>query len=392
MSATSQLGAIPWFIRVPTVMSLCAVALSLAISPAQAESLRQQQWHLEALNITQVHQISKGKDVVVAVVDTGVDATHPDLVGRVLPGVQPNNSSANGQLDEDGHGTSMAGTIAGTNSGGKGILGIAPEAKILPVKVSEGKAIAKPAEVAAGIRDAVDRGAKVINISWSGSAPANARADINYALSKDVVVVAGSGNVSAGQQGVGWPANVPGVIAVTGTDRSGNIWSGSTQGIEAVVSAPATDIISASPRSVYASQYNTGDGTSSSSAIVAGIVALVRAKYPNMSAINVINRIIKTADDAGPIGRDAQYGFGRVNALKALTQDVPEVNANPLVIASGSVQPSSTDTPKMIYASETPGNNASGGRASRVLPYVGIGLVVLLLAVFAIRIRSGRNQ
>jgi membrane-anchored mycosin MYCP len=158
-----------WAFRAHIVLVLSISGLLLGVSPAQADTRRQRQWHLEALNIVQVHQISKGKDVVVAVVDTGVDATHPDLVGRILPGVQIDNSNANGQQDDDGHGTLVAGIISGTDSGSDGILGIAPEAKILPVKVSRGKSIANGEEVSLGIRDAVDHGAKVINISWAGT-------------------------------------------------------------------------------------------------------------------------------------------------------------------------------------------------------------------------------
>jgi membrane-anchored mycosin MYCP len=329
---------------------------------------------------------------LVGVVDTGVDAAHPDLVGRVLPGADIYETGIDASTDNDGHGTRMAGVIAGTNSGNDGILGIAPEARILPIRIVTEYGSTTANKIAEGIQEAVNRGARVINVSWAHCSKDDPTSAINYAISKDVVVVAGSGNTAMGHSGVCWPANIPGVIAVTGTDRSGVFWAGSTQGPEAVVSAPATDILSAIPRAVSSSQYSIGNGTSDSTAIVSGIAALLRAKYPNMSAANVINRIIRTADDAGPAGRDAQYGYGKVNALKALTQDVPEVKTNPLVSGTSSSAPATTSAavPQMEYASGSPTNTQGKNDRSVIYIGVGAGLAIVLLTIFVIRGRRTR--
>lgn len=378
-------------LRIPAVLVLLSLGLSLAADPAQAETRRQREWHLAALGITQVHQVSKGKDVVVGVVDTGVDASHPDLAGRIIPGIDLYDSNGNGQTDKDGHGTSMAGIIAGTGSGTDGILGIAPEAKILPVKITDRESTATAESIKLGIQKAVDHGAKVINVSWATATTLESNSIIDYALSKDVVIVAGAGNTSLGQTEVCWPANTSGVIAVTATDRSGSFWSGSAKGPEAVVSAPGTDIISTSPRELYASGYNLGEGTSASSAIVSGIAALIRAKYPNMSAANVINRMIRTADDAGPSGRDPQYGYGKVNALKALTQDVPEVKSNPLITASESTGSSpSANSLGMVYATNPPSKKQSKNGNALIYTVAGVAALILTLTAFRIRARGNK--
>src|SRR5690606_25976228 len=152
---------------------------------------------------------------------------------------------------------------------------------------------------------------------------------VECALSKDVVIIAGAGNTSAGHRTVQAPANIPGVIAVTGLDQRGDLWSGSAQGPEAVISAPAEEIVSADIPTTPRSRYSLGDGTSDATAIVSGAAPLIRSQYPNLDAANVINRIIRTADDAVPPGRDPQYGFGKIYALRALTASVPEVTTNP---------------------------------------------------------------
>ncbi|MGC4750487.1 S8 family serine peptidase, partial [Micromonospora sp. DT201] len=314
----------------PLAASLLSVLLVGAVAqPAVAAPQRAEQWYLDELRIDQVRKLSTGRGVIVGVVDGGVDATHPDIRGQVLPGGRSYGAVGDGRADEEGHGTHMAGIIAATNAAADGVDGIAPGARILPIKIKKGKVLASSQAVAQGIRLAVDGGATVINVSVGGAAAASPgeKQAIAYALARDVVVVVSAGNTAKGEKAVISPANVPGVIAVTGTTRGGAFWSGSVQGSEAVVAAPGDGIFNIGPDHGY----GWGDGTSDSAAIVSGVAALIRSKYPDLDAANVINRIIRTARDAGPAGRDPQYGFGRIDPVAALTADVPVVSVNPLL-------------------------------------------------------------
>jgi membrane-anchored mycosin MYCP len=376
--------------RLAALLLATATAATCLANPAFAETRRQRQWYLENLNITQVQKVSRGQGVTAAVVDSGVDCGHPDLAGQTLRGVRVDGQTGDGCTDADGHGTHMASIIAATAAGTDGVLGIAPGVKILPVKTSAGTAGGDVAALKAGIRAAADNGAKVINLSVSAEVSAIDTSDIEYALSKDAVVVAAAGNTSAGQTKVMWPARVPGVIAVTGYNKQGTFWSGSAQGAEAVISAPAEDILAASSRSSYASGYTTGNGTSDATAIVSAIVALIRAKYPNLNAASVINRLISTADDAGPPGRDSQYGFGKVNPLKALTATVSEVTANPLVSASAGVSATGTGDPLDQYTA--PGSDTPPGFIALIAAMIAIGVGVVSFIVRAITRRLRRRR
>ncbi|MFF5176535.1 S8 family serine peptidase [Micromonospora sp. NPDC000316] len=328
-------------------LALCAAlapAVTVAPAPARAaDTVRGLQWYLDSLKIPQAHALTQGKGVVVAVVDGGVDANHPDLRGQVLPGHGVNVSAApDGRRDDDkekGHGTSMAGIIAGRGGGPMRLLGIAPAAKILPVSMG---ARFNADDMVLGVRWAADAGADVINLSLSageGTPPPDLVDAIQYALSKDAVVVASAGNIEQGERRVVAPASIPGVIAVSGLDKRGGFFTGSVSGPETVLASPMDGIIGPAPKAVSPNGYSVGSGTSSAAAIISGVVALVRAKFPQLDAANVINRLIKTARDAGPAGRDPQFGFGAVDPVAALTRSVPPVTANPL-LKSAAAEPS----------------------------------------------------
>jgi subtilisin family serine protease len=143
-------------------------------------------------------------------------------------------------------------------------------------------------------------------------------------------VVAGAGNVDGTGPVVAGLATLPGVLTVAGTDRRGAAWSGSASGPEVGIAAPAVRIVGAVPTAVDSSGHVLGTGTSHATAIVSGTAALVRSRFPNMDAANVVNRLIRTARDLGPAGRDPQFGFGLVQPYRAVTADVGTVTANPL--------------------------------------------------------------
>src|SRR5689334_2530938 len=348
--------------------------LSEPVNPLVGDQVRGDEWYLRTLNIQGAWTYASGAGVTVAVIDSGVDATHPDLVGQVLPGVDLVDPKGDGDTDLVGHGTTVSAIIAGRGDDSMGVIGIAPKAKILPVRVlNEENRYNDAMIVAKGIRWAVDHGARVINLSLggSGSSPALAAA-LDYAFAKDVVVVACTGNASASEStGVWYPAREPGVIAVAGMERSGDVlWSGSITGPESVVTAPATQLVGARPAGYWRVQ-----GTSFAAPMVSATAALIRSRWPTMPAGEVINRIIKTARDRGAPGRDATYGYGLVDPVAALTAQVPAVVDNPLATTPDPGVSGFGSAPSAGQALSAPDNTATGAASARV-PGANAGSVI----------------
>jgi len=346
--------------------------------PWLGDSVRAEQWHVKTLNLAGAWTYSYGAGVTVAVIDSGVDATHKDLQGQVLPGLDLVDDDGDGDTDLVGHGTTVSAIIAGRNDDSVGVVGIAPKAKILPVRVLDRENRYDDALIVAkGVRWAVDHGARVINLSLggNGSSPALAAA-LDYAFAKDVVVVACTGNASASassSSGVWYPAREPGVIAVAGMEKDGDVlWSGSITGKETVVTAPATQLVGSRPGGYWRVQ-----GTSFAAPMVSGTAALVRSRWPTMSAAEVVNRIIKTTKDRGPAGRDSQYGYGLIDPTAALTAEgVPAVLRNPLdttaspgiagfgnAPASGQAQSAPNSTGDGLVGARHPGAYGTAARA-----------------------------
>ncbi|WP_432901221.1 type VII secretion-associated serine protease mycosin [Micromonospora matsumotoense] len=297
---------------------------------ARADRVRTDQFQLDELDAATAWRTSTGRGVTVAVIDSGVDGAHPDLVGQVLPGMDLVSPAGGDEPDPVGHGTTVASLIAGRGDDRRGVVGLAPDARILPVRVLDDENRYDDAMIVAkGVRWAVDNGARVINLSLGGSgdSPALAAA-LDYAFARDVVVVACTGNVATSTTSKVWyPAREPGVIAVAGLERdSENLWSGSITGHATTLTAPATGLVGARPPSNYWGV----QGTSFAAPLVTATAALVRARYPEMSAGDVVNRLLSTAKDIGPTGRDDRFGYGLVDPVAALTADVPLVYRNPL--------------------------------------------------------------
>lgn len=282
---------------------------------------------------------TKGEGQVIAVVDTGVDLKHPDLAPKMVPGV--NTVDANGSAaDDQGHGTNVAGIAASLQDDAGGIVGMAPGAKIMPVKVLGGDGSGSDASVAEGIRWAADNGATVINLSLGGPSSSQTGASaVKYALSKGCVVVAAMGNDGTG--GKSYPAAYPGVIAVGATDINDQVTSFSQYGSWISVSAPGYSILSTYPTYRTSSldsyesnkagwekmgmraglKYGYMTGTSQAAPHVAGLAALVRAANPQLAPDQIKAKIeaaaLKTSGMAGkPF--DTRYGSGRIDALKSL--------------------------------------------------------------------------
>ncbi|WP_181442246.1 S8 family serine peptidase [Streptomyces tateyamensis] len=375
------------------VLAAGALTWVLAAAPAVADDIRDQQWPLQAYEAsTKVWPVSEGEGVTVAVLDTGVLADHQDLTGQVLPGADFTGENTNGQRDAVGHGTAMASLIAGHGHADlAGVMGLAPKARILPVRIGLRDAdtvVAGPElRFAEALRYAVDRGAKVVNMSFAAAlrTDRDARSAVQYALSHDVVLVAGSGNLGAE---VAYPAAFPGVVAVGAIDRKGNIWEKSDRGPEVSVVAPGVEIRDAGSKSPTDYRYATG--TSDATAYVSAIAALVRAKYPSLSAGQVIRRMITSAaaPPDGSVTPNERYGYGIASPSKSLAAN-PAVDDgprdNPLL-----ARVESQGAPESVAASAVPVVGAAGGTPGWL--YVAGGVVAaLVVAGVGFLVRKGRQ-
>ena len=353
-----------WAGRLTVTCLLAALVGVLAHpGPARADQTRDEQWHLAFLHVDQAHRYSQGDGVTVGVVDSGVQADHPDLVANVLPGADFTDAGGDGRTDPNGHGTRMAGLIAAHgHDHDAGALGIAPRARILPV--TDG-VISSTSRTASSIHWAVDHGARVVCFAGGFAVDDEVlRQAIAYAFAHDVVVVAGVGNAPKATD-VEFPARYEGVVAAAGVDRNGDHAAVSVTGSAVVLSAPAVDIMSTAPNN----RYSLGVGTSDATAIIAGAAALVRARFPELSATEVVHRLTATAIDKGPPGRDDQYGYGIVNLVGALTADVPPLRASP------SAQPTTS-----AHAAPSRRSNAALPVAAVVAVLVAAGGVLVLRA------------
>ena len=262
--------------------------------------------YLVTINASRAWDVSTGSlSQVVAVLDTGVDATHPDLAGRVLPGYDFVNNDANA-ADDNGHGTFVAGVAAANTNNGIGIAGVAWTARILPVKVLNAAGLGTDSEVAAGIAWAADHGATVINLSLAGAGDDPVlHAAVQYAVGKGIPVVAAAGNT--GDTTAQYPAAYPEAIAVGATDLQGGLAAFSTHGDWVDLAAPGVAITSTYPGGRYA----TGSGTSFAAPIVSGGIVLVRAAHPTWTVAQVTSDLERSANDAGvAAGWDPYFGFG----------------------------------------------------------------------------------
>jgi len=272
------------------------------------------QWHLSKIQAPTAWDTTTGSSTqVVAVIDSGVRASHPDLVGKVMVGYDfvANDNDAN---DENGHGTGVAGTLSPRSNNQIGVCGVAWANPILPVRVLDANGSGNYSAIANGIIYAADRGAKVINLSLGGTSSSRALQDaINYAWNKQCVIVAAAGN--NGSNVAFYPAACTNVVAVSATNASDTRPTWSNFGSYVDISAPGVDILS-----VYGTdQYAAWNGTSFSSPVASGVVALMAAANSTLTNVLLVDLLIKNSDDVGALGKDIYYGSGRVNANRAVT-------------------------------------------------------------------------
>ena len=268
---------------------------------------------------------STGRGVVVAVIDSGVAPHNPNLAGQVLDGIDMENPDRPHGWDDPGvtggHGTGVASIIAGTGRG-NGVYGIAPEAKILPVRVANARGYSPDQRIGRAIEWAVDHGADVINISMGTpekklrlSAKERMRAGVRYARQHGVVVVAGAGNDGPRNPGRFYPAAFPGVIAVGGTRTRGGVVAGfSNRGRWLDLVAPATSVWNTNNDGTR----GVASGTSFASPAVAAVAALVLEENPRLKPAAVRTLLMATARDRGERGVDRETGAGLVDAAAAV--------------------------------------------------------------------------
>ncbi len=281
------------------------------------------QWSLDAqhLDAQRLWPLSTGTGITVAVVDSGVDAHHADLTGRVLPGADFTGGATDGRVDlsSTAHGTAVAGIIAGQAISPARIAGLAPGVKILPIRISANLA-SEPFAQAQGIEYALEHGAKVINISiTSPIANPQIKAAVAEAIAKDVVVVAAAGNEGQKKNLPQYPAALPGVVAVAAIDTKGQLWPESSSGSYVGLAAPGVDIYTAGKEGSSAPI----TGTSAAAPHVSAVVALLRAKFPTETANQIITRLTSTAH-APAAGRTPNWGFGVIDPYAALTLPAPD--------------------------------------------------------------------
>jgi len=280
-----------------------------------------EQYALSAMQVARAWETSPGSaDVIVAVVDSGV-GPHADLEGRLLPGRSfVAGRSQEDTADRNGHGTAMAGIIAGNVHDHVGTAGVAQRVHILPVTVLDEEGLGTDQDAAQGIAWAVDQGADVINVSLGGRSPSEAmKAAVRYARDKGVVVVAAVGNDGSGAA-VRYPAAYPEVIAVGAVDPSGAHLGLSNPGPEVDVGAPGESILAPDLpyKGIPGLDYRIFSGTSFSAAHVAGVAALLVSFAPDLAPAEVQRLLEAGAVDVGPAGRDDQTGAGRVDAARSL--------------------------------------------------------------------------
>lgn len=364
-----------------------ASPLSHSVAPAAADEWREQQYWLDEYGFRQAWERTRGEGVTVAVIDTGIDAAHPDLTGQVAGGTDvsgagsPDGTRPVGPQPEHGtlvasvlaghghHGTdgptagpatpdaaaspsaasstspssapsaspsssSPPATVSATEPGPDGVVGVAPEAALLSVSVHLGSdnpgGPTPEDQIAEAVTWAVDHGADVINMSLGSTRqdwPESWDRAFRHAEENDVVIVAAAGNRASGAMTAGAPATIPGVLTVAGLNADGTAsWDASTEGISIGVAAPADPLVGAVP----GGDWQGWQGTSGAAPLVAGLAALIRSAHPEMPAHQVIHRILATARDAGVPGEDPVYGHGIIDAAAAVTAEVEQVDRNPM--------------------------------------------------------------
>ncbi|MFD8869660.1 S8 family serine peptidase [Streptomyces sp. NPDC059590] len=404
--------------------ALLALAGAVLISaggiapPAEAQDIRSQQWYLDAMKADDMWKVSRGQGVKVAVIDTGVNTSLLELKSQVLNGKDFSKTGKGAEEDSDGHGSNMAALIAGTGSGG-GIQGVAPGAKILPLKVAvDPHSFAVDSVLSKAIRFAAEQNAQVINISMGSTGASDyypkTKLAVEYALERGSLILAASGNDGGKSNLPSYPAAIPGVVAVGAIDRAGKVAKFSTSGDYVGLVALGDDI----PIHCTKSEgiCNSG-GTSQATAIASASAALIWAKHPKWTGNQVLRAMMQTA--ARPTTGDipsVYVGYGSIRPRKVLLDgegDPGPANVNPLLAREGATKPNpsaSASAPSSASPSTDPQSTPTAtddkkgdkktvaepkkndDSSSTLWIAIGAGIAVLLAAAVAIALVRRRGS
>ncbi len=298
------------------------------------------QWHLPKISAPMAWDAVTGSSTVdIAIADSGVDPTHPDLAGKLIPGYNFYDNN-NDTRDVFGHGTKVAGAAAAIGNNGIGVSGVAWSNPIMPLRVSDTAGYAYYSTMADAIIYAADHGVRIVNLSFGGtSSSSTLQSAIDYAWNKGTIVFASAGNSNVIT--LTYPAACNHAVAVAATDSADRKASFSNYGSWITVSAPGAGIYTTANGGAYASV----SGTSFSSPITAGVAALILSVNPLLSAQQVVDILKQNTDDLGTAGFDQYFGYGRVNAAKT--------------VASALTTVATTDTQPPTVSISSPGNGST---------------------------------
>ncbi|QFZ24872.1 type VII secretion-associated serine protease mycosin [Saccharothrix syringae] len=377
-------------------------------------------WGQMQLRLEEAHRFATGKDVKLAIIDTGVNAEHPRLKGRVIAGGDYVETAEKGAKDCDGHGTGVAGVAAASRDDRTGFVGAAPDAQVISIRQTSNRYAfedkANPANsrpsagrvgtLAQAIVAAVRQGAQVINISLTSCArpqePSTQERELQAAIDwavndEDVVVVTAAGNIDANSgceaqndnedtNNVNVVASPPwyadNVLSVASISQVGEVSAFSVWGPWVSVAAPGEEITTLDPAGQGLTNANVDtngrttaiQGTSFASPYVAGVAAMVRERFPDLTARQVMDRIKATAQHPGnPTGRDRKVGFGMVNPVAALTAELP--------MERPGAKPAA---PEQVMTSLDPLNPPDRTPMVVALSGTGAGVGLLLLTLFIV--------
>ncbi len=269
-------------------------------------------WHLGKIGAPAAWGVTTGSSsIIVAIIDSGCDPTHPDLGTRYVAGWNSFSNNSN-TSDMTGHGTMVAGCAAASSNNGQGVASVAWGVSIMPIKVVGADGVASYSSIASGLTWAADHGARVANISFGVTESATVTSAAKYMQSKKGVVTAAAGNYGEFHSA---PDN-PSMLTVSASYVDDTLTTWSDYGNNVDLCAPGSSIWSTKLGGTYVA----GGGTSYSAPIVAGVAALVMSAFPAMSGLEVQQRILDSCDDLGAAGWDVTYGNGRVNAFKAVSE------------------------------------------------------------------------
>ncbi|MFE6848055.1 type VII secretion-associated serine protease mycosin [Streptomyces sp. NPDC057686] len=360
----------------------------VAATPAHAETIRSQQWHLDSMKADDIWKISTGNGITVAVIDSGVNRI-PELEGQVLPGAAFPMGDAAEDKDNDhsGHGTGMAALIAATGKhpSGDGAYGLAPGAKILPIRVPDVLEDDNTPSLVAAIRYAADSNAKIINISLGRTGKPEGdreRADaVKYALSKGKLIFASAGNSGDTLNRLEYPAGTPGVVGVGAVDAKGEPTKESQHGPQVDLSAPGTDIVRACTGKTGLCKSH---GTSDASALASASAALLWSAHPNWTNNQVLRVLLNTAGkptDGAPRNDYVGYGIVRPRIAVPTPGDPGPADVFPLpdlAAADGKNSPAPSADGKKPESGASQAEAKKDGGSSFLWIGLGLGACVLI--------------